>query len=160
MKGCLKISLVLAGVCVLLVAGCGVLATYTSFDLGLITLPFKQNAGRFDRKLMESIVEKVRHSKLEPDTQATFSLDPITGAISPTKRELDLYGSYVSAVVSPSGRLKVVIVTRNLGHAGSYGFAFSDDPWAPSPWEHGIYYLDVPFHVDMTRPSMKIDDHW
>ena len=161
-RGCL----IPAGVLVLMIAGCGTLARYTSFDLGILTIPFKQNPGRFERKRLEGLVAKIRSLGVKSDEETrTFEWNMDTDVLSPcpdSARDSVFYKPYISALQTPSGKLKVIFVTRNLGHAGSYGFAYSDEPWVPKPnyWYHGIYDLDVPFHVNMTEPHMKIDDHW
>jgi hypothetical protein len=66
------------------------------------------------------------------------------------------------AVNSIKGDLKVVIVTRNLGHAGSYGFAYTDVPLtpAPDPKQPGGFSIDLPGEFGWAIPPVKIDDHW
>lgn len=60
------------------------------------------------------------------------------------------------------GNLTVVIETRDLGHAGEYGFAYSDRPLSPEPFDGGGSWLriDVPGDLNMVMPEMKIDGHW
>ncbi len=55
----------------------------------------------------------------------------------------------VYASRSPQGLLAVAICTRDLGHAGEYGFGYleADD-------------LDVPGGMFMYEPESKVEDHW
>jgi hypothetical protein len=62
MLGCL----VPASFLVLMMAGFSTLAQYTSFDMGIWTIPFKQNPGRFERKRFESLVAKIRSLGVKP----------------------------------------------------------------------------------------------
>ena len=62
--------------------------------------------------------------------------------------------------MTAAGKLKVVIETRDLGHAGEYGFAYSEVPLITSPCRAIWLELDLPGHLTIAQPSMKIDDNW
>ena len=64
------------------------------------------------------------------------------------------------ASATPGGELKVVIQTKDNGHAGEYGFAYSDVSLAPKASAGAWSYLDVPGRLYLVQPKMKIDDHW
>ncbi|MHC4505338.1 MAG: hypothetical protein ACYTFI_18710, partial [Planctomycetota bacterium] len=66
----------------------------------------------------------------------------------------------VWAQMAKDGNLKVVIETRDLGHAGEYGFAYSDVPMSPRPFGGDWFTLDVPGNLYLVLPGMRIDDNW
>lgn len=137
---------------------------------GVPSVVFEQNAGRFDRPLFEAIVAQVRQAGLKPDTQQEFILDQLSDPKSLRPRGDDEASKWPSrkgasrvwAQVSARGDLKVVIETRDLGHAGAYGFAYSDTTLSPVPMDgDGNWYrVDVPGHLYILIPKMKIDEHW
>jgi hypothetical protein len=61
---------------------------------------------------------------------------------------------------SSNGKLSVVIETRDLGHAGEYGFAYSDVALSPRPFGASWLEIDVPGPLSLVLPNMKIDDNW
>ena len=70
----------------------------------------------------------------------------------------------VWAAMTVDGKLKVVIETRDLGHAGEYGFAYSEVPLIATPLggsRDGEWLeLDLPSHLKIVQPNMKMDDNW
>ncbi len=54
----------------------------------------------------------------------------------------------------------MVIETRDNGHAGEYGFAFSDVPLTKEPFmdSSNWYRVDVPGHLYLV--GEQIDEHW
>lgn len=137
-------------------------------SLSAFTVIFHQNPGRFDRESLEGVVAQVRLSGMKPGGQTEFIMDDLSdpktmhsipnGQLLPRGHE----AGHVWAEVSTDGKLKVTIETRDLGHAGEYGFAYSDIPLAPKLSEHynGWYSIDVPGRLNMVQPDMKVDDHW
>jgi hypothetical protein len=129
-------------------------------------LPFLQNPGAFDRARLEAVVEQVRRSGLAPGETREFRLDDLREPASlRLRREGEVFGreqgaGSVWAERTRAGLLKVVIETRDLGHAGEYGFAFSEEPLAPKPAGGGWYTIDVPGHLDHVLPDMRIDGRW
>jgi hypothetical protein len=126
------------------------------------------NAGSFHRAEMESLVAQVRSQKFEGEKRfswteksgiATLLPEPQTGpAYRPESR-------WVEAERGTDLHLKVVIVTNDEGHAGTYGFAFSDVPLpstpdANDPEDKSRLQLDVPSSVCFSHPRMQIDAHW
>jgi len=147
-----------------------VLVFLVLFRTALPSVISKQNPGRFDRPLFEAIVAQVRQADLKPDIEQQFFLDDLSNAKSlrplsdgEAMKLLSGKGAgHVWARVSPHGALKVVIETRDMGHAGEYGFAYSDTALAPAPMEgDGNWFrVDVPGHLYIVVPKMKIDEHW
>lgn len=133
-----------------------------------VYLALNQNAGHFDRGHFETIVAEVRKLNLEPGEVRDLRLDDPSDPTSLRPvRDLDIGpGNGVGNVwaeVTRSGKLKVVIQTRDLNHAGSFGFAYSDEPLTPRPfgWGDGDWQeLDVPGFLNMVLPEMRIDEHW
>jgi hypothetical protein len=60
------------------------------------------------------------------------------------------------------GALQVVIETVDDGHAGEYGFAYSDVPLESQPMEDAPRWhtLALPGTLRITRPGDRIDAHW
>jgi hypothetical protein len=133
-------------------------------------LPFEQNPGAFDRKHCEAIVTEVRSLGLKPGETANLRLDDISvpkslRSLKPNEMSEAGFGEgKVWAAMTRDGKLKVVIETRDLGHAGEYGFAYSEVPLIASPLggsnDGNWLELDLPGHLTITQASMKIDDHW
>ena len=138
----------------------------------ILDLPFKQNPGDFDRKHFDAVVVAVRARGLKPGETVQMRLDDL--AVPKSLRPLKANEAFgrgqgagagnVWASVTTGGKLKVVIETRDLGHAGEYGFAYSEVPLIASPpggsGDGGWLELDLPGHLKIVQPSMKIDDHW
>jgi len=140
------------------------------FRTGLLSAVSQQNPGRFDRPRFEAIVAQVRQAGLKPESQQEFFLDDFADpkSLRPlsddevAKLSSGKGAGHVWAQVSPQGALKVVIETRDSGHAGEYGFAWSDTALSPAPMdgEGNWFRIDVPGHLYIVVPRMKIDEHW
>lgn len=152
------------GAAVVLAAAVYLLVEYT--PVGLLLLPLQQNPGPFDRARMSAVVERVRKAGIKPGEHREFVLN---GWLDPTSlKAIRSEGSApigrgagrAWAEVAASGALTVVIETRDLGHAGEYGFAYSDEPLTPQPISENWYRLDVPGPVNQVTQRMKIDAHW
>ena len=115
---------------------------------------------------MEAIVEKVRASGLKPGREYEFRVQSLDDPeslqeVQPTRMPRMGEGvGLVWAKIDATGNLKVVIQTRDLGHAGEYGFAYSDTPLTPKKFGDHWYTVDVPSHIYIVTPDMKIDDRW
>ncbi|HSI11015.1 MAG TPA: hypothetical protein VK961_03175 [Chthoniobacter sp.] len=140
------------------------------YRLGLLSVIFQQNPGRFDRPQFEAIVAQVRQAGMKPGTEQQFFLtdfsDPKSLRPLSEGEAMKLFSGkgagHVWAQLSPQGSLKVVIETRDLGHAGEYGFAYSDTALSPTPMDGGgnWYQVEVPGYLNIVEPRMKIDEHW
>lgn len=145
--------LVLLGVCLLVRFG----------PLGII---FDQNPGHFDRRYFESVVSKVRASNMKSGEQREFRMTafPNLNSFRPVKPgEMNWGGQgagWIWAAMDANRKLKVVIQTRDLGHFGYYGFAYSDVLLMPRGEGGDWYMLDVPGGLDEVTPDMQIDEHW
>ena len=156
-------ALIAAGVIVALLVITYVLLEYTPLPIIV-----QQNPGHFHRKAYEGIVERIRAARIGPNQEREFYLDNVIdpGTLHMLDRTVhNLQGNGTGhgwAAVSPEGKLKVVIETRDLGHAGEYGFAYSDTPLTPTPMasETRWQWLDVPGRLTQMLPGMQIDDHW
>lgn len=165
----LRRAYIVVAVCfVLLAAGLAWLFFYTPLGM-FVYRPVYQNAGRFDRGRFESVVAEVRKRDPKPGVVYEWRLDDLDdpASLRPLHKVEDLRGlnnGHVWAEVNAAGKLKVVILTRFLNHAGSYGFAYSDEPLTPTPFGHGDgnwLQLDVPGDfLNMVLPEMQIDEHW
>jgi hypothetical protein len=129
-------------------------------------IPFLQNPGSFDRALLEAVVEQVRRAGVAPGETRAFRLEDLREPTSLRPcREGEFFGrgqgaGCVWARRSSAGKLAVVIETRDLGHAGEYGFAFSEEPLVPKPFGGGWSTIDVPGHLNLVVSDMKIDGSW
>ncbi len=150
--------------CVLLVLLAGGWAFLAVTPFGIV---LKQNPGRFSRGHFEAVVAQVRSMSLPVGEEVKLRLDDPS---DPASLRLAKQGGMpfhygegnVWAELGAGGALKVVIETRDLGHAGHYGFAYSDDLVSPYPLggDGDWLRIDVPGHINITLPSMRIDRHW
>lgn len=134
--------------------------------LGLFTLVLDQNPGPFDRARMQQIVDRVRLLGIKPGEDRNLRLDDLSNpsSLRVTKpQEVFPRGEgagNVYARVSANGELTAVIETKDLGHAGEYGFAYTELNPTPDPNYAGVLNVDAPCPLKMTTPDMKIDAHW
>jgi hypothetical protein len=129
---------------------------------------FSRGPGRFDRGTMQAIVEEVRRRGIARGEARRFHLrdlgEPATmSELAPDAEIRRGRGrGRIDARVTSAGALQVVIETADHGHAGEYGFAYSDAPLESTPMggEGGWHTLHVPGHLFLTRPGNRIDPHW
>lgn len=124
--------------------------------LGLLVIA-ACNAGPFDRDRCEQIVTRVRALAIVPAQIYRFRVDddlePSSLAPVPDRAMLgrgDGRG-LVRAKVDAGHRLAVSIETRDDGHAGEYGFMFTDD---------GLAGTDLEFVQLDSQHEQRIDDRW
>lgn len=67
---------------------------------------------------------------------------------------------HVWARVSPAGDLTVVIQTKDRGHAGESGYAYSDVPLVATVPSGAWSFLNVPGRLNQVQPKMQIDGQW
>jgi hypothetical protein len=128
----------------------------------VVSIGIEQNPGPFDRPRLEHIVQMARQQDLKEEQ--IFVLD---AAGSLKKLQDDVYGTgdpplpIIYASRASDGSLRVTIVTVNLGHAGMYGFLYSDKilRLESDPDTHNLVIPDVP-GLGPTTSEDKIDDHW
>ena len=134
--------------------------------LGLGSIVFQQNSGTFHRARWEAVVDRVRSLGVQPGESRAFRLDDLS---DPQTLRVRGPGEQFSrgqgagnvwAKRSAGGKLTVVIETRDLGHAGEYGFAYSEQPLAPIPFGGAWFSVDVPGHLTLVQPNMQIDGSW
>lgn len=153
-----------------LALGLAALVTVAGFFMlraaGLMPLSMQQNPGTFDRARWEAVVARARALAIAPGETRELRLDDLA---DPGTLRLRRPGEVAArgqgagdvwAKKSADGTLVVVIETRDLGHAGEYGFAYSETPLAPSPFAGEWLSLDVPGRLSLVLPRMRIDDHW
>ena len=103
---------------------------------------------------------------IAPGESKSFRLDDLDdpGSLRPSaaaeRRARGQGAGDVWAQRTADGKLKVVIETRDLGHAGEYGFAYSEAPLIPTKLDGEWLSLDVPGRLNLVLPRMRIDDHW
>lgn len=140
--------------------GIGVLIRFSPLYITL-----RQNPGWFHQAHYEAVVAQVRSMHLEAGIETALRLDDPADPKSLRKVKPDesfRRGAGVGNVwaISKNGKLKVVIETQDLGHAGEYGFAYSDEVLSLQPFGEHWYTLDVPGKINIVQLDMKIDDHW
>ncbi len=90
-------------------------------------------AGRFDRDRMDAVVTRVRPMLVVPDHMYRFRLDDdLDPATLAPVAEGAILGrgdgrGLIRAAADGLHRIAVSIETRDDGHAGEYGFMFTDD---------------------------------
>jgi hypothetical protein len=148
---------------VLLVLAAGLLLLRAS---PISSLVLQQSPGPFDRPRWEAVVRRVDALGLMPGETRELRLDNLDEPMSlrPLRpgegQERGRGAGNVWAQKTPDGKLKVVIETRDLGHAGEYGFAYSEVPLSPTAFGGDWLSLDVPGRLQLALPSMQIDDRW
>jgi len=125
--------------------------------IGWLVIAACGNAGPFDRDRFEQIVTRVRALAIVPGQIYRFrvsdDLEPSSLAPLPNSAMLgrgDGRG-LVRAKVDARHRLAVSIETRDDGHAGEYGFMFTDD---------GLAGADLEFVQLDSQHEERVDDHW
>jgi hypothetical protein len=127
-----------------------------------------QGPGWFHRSRFEAVVAEVRRLPLPVDEVVELYLDDISNARS--LRPMDeasmesgkrgKRAGRVWAKRTASGHLKVVIETKDSGHAGEFGFAFSDLPLGPIRRTE-YPEVSVPGYLYYVEgPQSQIDEHW
>jgi len=136
------------------------MVSYVAVLLGVGRRP-----GWFHRDRLEAIVAEVRRRALPANEVVDLYLEDMSDprSLRPWAEPPVAFGKgagHVWTERTPEGRLKVVIETTDLGHAGEYGFAFSDLPLAPVP---GTQYPEVCVPgrlIFVEGPESQIDEHW
>ena len=113
-------------------------------------------AGKFDRERCERIVAQVRARNIAPGHSTWFrvsdDLDATTLAAMPEQAHGRGDGrGIVRAYLSADRKLAVSIETRDEGHAGEYGFLYTDPGMAGADLEGTR--LD-------SQSEERIDDRW
>ena len=119
----------------------------------------------FDRRKLEAVVEEIRRRPIRPEEVVALRIDPtVTGSVRLVEaRERVVRGrgaGWVWATRTKEGHLKVVIETRDMGHLGEYGYAYSEVPLTLVPLDEHWSTVDVPGRLSLVAPDAKIDDHW
>lgn len=141
-------------------------ALFRYTPLGFILIPFDQNPGFFYRPHFNAIVNQVNASGIKPGERREFYLNNLSDPKSLRPRKEDEYfdrgkgTGQVWAERMKNGTLKVVIETKDLGHAGEYGFAYSEVPLKLEPQGAGWFTVPVPCHLCWVKPNMQINAHW
>jgi hypothetical protein len=161
LAGVRKKWVVLVGAAAPIVLG-GAILLSPAGSLLLITGIFaEQNSGPFDQARFAAIVEQVKAIGIQPGESLELRLDDITNPKSLRRVKLNEifdrgYGAgNVWAARAADGSLAIVVETRDLGHAGEYGFAYTgtSPPTPISDWA-----TDLP--GPLNRVDKKIGDHW
>ena len=120
----------------------------------------EQTPGPFDRRHFDAIVARVRSMMPNQDGEVHFLLEDLNDPASLRQAEhpvsRDSSGN-VWASMTPDGALTVVIMTRDLGHCGEYGFAYSDVPLTMQS-DGSRPQFGVPGHPRFA--GQQIDEHW
>ena len=124
-----------------------------------------QGPGWFHRSRFEAVVAEVRRLPLPVDEVVELYLDDVRTRdhlcpMDEASMQSGKRAGRVWAKRTASGHLKVVIETKDSGHAGEFGFAFSDLPLGPI--RHTEYPdVNVPGYLYYVEgPQSQIDEHW
>lgn len=147
-----------------------VLMVLAAAVIGLMNTPFGflffSNPGLFHRSRFEAVVARVRDMPLEVGETKLLRLDDLSDPASLRPCEPDEFfrrgecEGVVWARLDADGRLAVVIQTRDLGHAGSFGYAYSDAQLTPTSDDPSWSWIAVPGPLNLVRAGGKMDDHW
>lgn len=151
--------------------GLGISLVILLFGVGLsirfspLYITLNQNPGSFDRAHNEAIVARVRALNPAPGEAMLLRLDDpdepkSLRLVKPDEQFARGQGVGNVWARSRKGHLTVVIETRDLGHAGEYGFAYSDEALSLEPFGDHWFTLDVPSKINIVQPDMQIDAHW
>jgi hypothetical protein len=118
--------------------------------------------GGFDRNRFEAIVQDARGRDIPPGETVALRVLPFSSRLVDTEAMLQRGdgAGRVWANRTKEGHLKVVIETRDLGHAGQYGYAYSDVALAPEPMDTNWSTIDVPSQLRIVDADARIDEHW
>lgn len=149
------------GLVFLLLVFIAVVAVFRT-PLGIV---LRQNPGYFDRVHLKAVVDQVRVMSIAPDREIQLRLDNPADPKSlrlVKPGETFPRGSGAGCVWAKvnDDKLVVVIETNDLGHAGEYGFAYSDVPLPSRPFGDDWFTIEAPGPINLVQPDMKIDDHW
>jgi hypothetical protein len=130
----------------------------------LTFLAVEQNSGPFDQPRFTAIVQQVKAVGIRPGETLLLRLDDLANPKSlhifkPKPHEMPSRGDeagFVWAEVTADGKLKVVIETKDLGHAGQYGYAYTEAGPPKQTSDEGGCDLPGP----LNRVDKKIDEHW
>ena len=130
--------------------------------MGVIAVGVFMKSTSFDRSNMEAVVAQVRRAAPPPGQTREFWMEERTLQLYPGKDRppRGQRAGHVWARTAPDGKLQVVIETRDAGHAGKYGFAYSEIELTPMPMGGGWFTLDVPGHLNLVQPDSRIDARW
>ncbi|MGO8688034.1 MAG: hypothetical protein ACLQLG_00215 [Thermoguttaceae bacterium] len=121
----------------------------------------EQNSGPFNELRLTAIVQQVKTIRLRPGEKLELRLDDLANPKSLRKlKPNEIFpgqgdGS-VWAEVTADGKLKVVIETKDLGHAGSYGYAYTEAGPPKQVTDWGGYDLPGP----LCGVDKKVAEHW
>ena len=124
-----------------------------------------QNPGPFKQKTYTAIVEEVRSRVPNGTEEMTFRILDFAdiSSLQPSGSNELIRGQNAGTIWASKnsfGELKVVIQTKDLGHAGEYGFAYSDVPLHLTSFGEHWYYIDVPGRLNIATPKMQINQNW
>ena len=126
--------------------------------VGAFVLYLRPTAGRFDRRRFEAVVEEARRRPIRAGGAVALRLDPnAPDSVHLIEAEEELVGGggagRIWATRTEEGHLKVVIETRDMGHAGEYGFAYSEVPLMPVPLDANWSTVVLPGRLTWTEPD-------
>ena len=155
----MKSDKLLIGLMILIATG--VLWIASPFILVVADASLNSNPGKFDRARFEGFVLEVRALNLKPNSSIELRIDDFNNPKSLCALKPDeMFGRGLGAgavwtEVTADYTLKVTIETRDRGHAGEFGFAYSDTPLILSDGT-----LNVPGRLYFSESKSKIDDYW
>jgi|GEM_PF-3051446 len=149
------------------VAVAGVLTAFalSPFGRGIIYFLFAKRNVPFDQPRLEAVVEEVKARGIKPGEELLFRLDNPKDAKSLRPRARDERiprgrgAGNVWAAREPDGPLIVIIETSDWGHAGEYGYAYSEV--RPHKTSDGRFALgDLEDNLICTDPHADVAKNW
>ncbi len=129
-----------------------------------IMMLFTDWRGPFEKPRFQAVVEEVERRGINPGDRLRLHLDRMDdpGSLRPQRDEDRDRGAgtgNVLAIRKPGGELIVVIETKDHGHAGEYGYAYSEIP--PSTQANSkLFRLDPEENLSCTDPDWEIEKNW
>jgi len=136
---------------------------FTPFARAFRGLISGQRNPSFDKQRLEKIVEKVKEKKLKPGAQVELRVENLSdpGSLRARRTSDNDRGrgaGNVWASKEPGGELVVIIETQDNGHAGTYGYAYSEA--APHQTPEKLWSVGTQTYMSCTEPSWRVAEHW
>lgn len=130
----------------------------------LVLSLFEDRRGPFDKPRFEAVVKEVQRRGLKPGERLKLHLDRMDdpGSLRPQRtedRDRGAGSGNVFAIRKPGGELIVVIETKDLGHAGEYGYAYSETHPAHQGYNN-LFRLDAEENLSCTDPDWEVERNW
>ena len=155
-----------------LLIGCGVIVVgipiafaLSPIGRGILYFLFAKRNVPFDRPRLQAVVEEVKARGIKPGDELLFRLDNPKDPKSLRSRARDEHvprgrgAGNVWAAREPGGSLIVLIETSDWGHAGEYGYAYSEV--RPHKTSDGRFVVgELEENIICTDPGAEVANDW